>query len=49
VIAISCVAEGATVIIGGLENDLGQHVLEELENGKAVLHIDHITTKGAAE
>lgn len=48
-IAIKCVAEGASVIIHGLEEDLGNEVIKELGNEKAVLHIDDIITEGAAE
>lgn len=48
-IAIRCVAEGASVVIHGLEQDLGEGVLQELEKGKAVLHIEEITNEGAPE
>jgi NAD(P)-dependent dehydrogenase (short-subunit alcohol dehydrogenase family) len=48
-IAIRCVAEGASVVIHGLEKDLGEEVLEELEEGRAILHIEDITNEGAPE
>jgi len=48
-IAIRCVAEGASVIIHGLEHDLGEAVLDELEKGKAVLHVEEIANPGAPQ
>ncbi|MBC7534085.1 MAG: SDR family oxidoreductase [Ferruginibacter sp.] len=48
-IAIGCVAEGACVVIHGLEKDLGETVIAELGTGKAVLHIEEITTAGAPQ
>lgn len=48
-IAIRCVAEGAAVIVHGLEQDLGEEVIAVLEKGKAVLHIEDITAAGAAQ
>ncbi|MEJ7681606.1 MAG: SDR family oxidoreductase [Segetibacter sp.] len=48
-IALRCVAEGASVVIHGLEKDLGEAVVEELEKGRAVLHIEDITNEGAPE
>jgi NAD(P)-dependent dehydrogenase (short-subunit alcohol dehydrogenase family) len=48
-IAVRCVAEGASVIINGLEKDLGEAVVKELEEGKAVLHVEDITVAGAPE
>lgn len=48
-IAIRCVAEGATVVVHGLESDLGKEVLDDLGKGKAVLHIEDITNEGAPE
>ena len=48
-IALRCVAEGANVVIHGLEKDLGEKVVEELEKGRAVLHIEDITNEGAPE
>src|SRR6478609_6945527 len=48
-IAIKCVSEGASVIIHGLEQDLGNEVMKELGNEKAVLHIEDISIEGAAD
>jgi NAD(P)-dependent dehydrogenase (short-subunit alcohol dehydrogenase family) len=48
-IAIRSVAEGASVVIHGLEKDLGEAVVELLEEGKAILHIEDITNEGAPE
>lgn len=46
-IALQCVAEGARVVIHGLEADLGKKVLSEIGGGKAVLHIEDIATESA--
>jgi NAD(P)-dependent dehydrogenase (short-subunit alcohol dehydrogenase family) len=48
-IAIRCVAEGASVIIHGLERDLGSAVAAELGKEKSVLHIEDITEEGAPQ
>ena len=48
-IALRCVAEGARVILHGLERDLGEDVLLEIGKDKAILHIEDITAEGAAE
>lgn len=48
-IAVRCVAEGASVVIHGLEQDLGEAVVESLGNDKAVLHIEDLALPGAAE
>jgi NAD(P)-dependent dehydrogenase (short-subunit alcohol dehydrogenase family) len=48
-IAKRCVAEGAHVVLSGLEEDWGKEVLNELGNEKAVLHIEDISNDGAAE
>ena len=48
-IAIRCVAEGASLVIHGLEQDLGEAVVAQFEEGKAVLHIEDITNEGAPE
>lgn len=48
-IAQRCVAEGARVLIHGLEADLGEQVVLSLGLGKAALHIEDITAEGAAE
>jgi NAD(P)-dependent dehydrogenase (short-subunit alcohol dehydrogenase family) len=47
-IAMACVAEGAQVLIHGLEEDLGKSVLKALGADKACLHIEDITNEGAA-
>lgn len=48
-IAMRCVAEGARVVIHGLEKEWGEEVMRELEKGKAVVHIEDITNEGAPE
>ena len=48
-IAIRCVNEGARVVVHGLEQDLGQEVMEIIGDEKAVLHIEDITNEGAPE
>jgi NAD(P)-dependent dehydrogenase (short-subunit alcohol dehydrogenase family) len=46
-IALRCVAEGARVVIHGLEQELGDEVLSEIGPAKAVLHIEDITLESA--
>jgi NAD(P)-dependent dehydrogenase (short-subunit alcohol dehydrogenase family) len=48
-IAKRCVAEGAKVVLNGLEGNWGKQVLDELGNENAVLHIEDISNDGAAE
>jgi NAD(P)-dependent dehydrogenase (short-subunit alcohol dehydrogenase family) len=48
-IAIRCVAEGARVLIHGLEEEWGKEVITELGHEKAVLHIEDISNDGAPE
>ncbi|HVX28296.1 MAG TPA: SDR family oxidoreductase [Parafilimonas sp.] len=48
-IAKRCVAEGAKVVLNGLEEDWGNQVLNELGNENAVLHIEDISNDTAAE
>lgn len=48
-IALRCVAEGAHVVLHGLEEDLGADVLAAIPFEKAVLHIEDLTTEGAAQ
>lgn len=48
-IAIRCVAEGASVVIHGLEKDLGEAVVAKLSESKAVLHIEDITAANAPQ
>lgn len=45
-IARRCVAEGAKVLVHGLERDLGERVVAEL-NGSAVLHVDDLADPAA--
>src|SRR5690606_21387089 len=47
-IALRCVAEGARVVITGLEEDPGNAVLGQIPRGRGVLHIADITADGAA-
>lgn len=46
-IALRCVAEGAKVIIHGLEKELGEAVVAEIGKDKAKLHIEDLTNEGA--
>lgn len=48
-IAKRCVAEGAGVVIHGLENNWGEAVLNEIGKDKAVLHIEDITADEAPQ
>lgn len=48
-IAIRSVAEGAKVVIHGLEEAWGKDVLAELGSGNAVLHIEDLGAEGAPE
>jgi NAD(P)-dependent dehydrogenase (short-subunit alcohol dehydrogenase family) len=48
-IAIRSVIEGASVVVHGLEQDLGEEVIKELGKNKAVLHIEDITAEGAVQ
>jgi NAD(P)-dependent dehydrogenase (short-subunit alcohol dehydrogenase family) len=48
-IALRCVEEGAHVILHGLEQDLGEEVLTEIGNDKAVLLIEDISSEGAPQ
>lgn len=48
-IALRCVAEGAHVVLHGLEDDLGREVLAAIPADKAILHIEDLTTEGAAQ
>lgn len=48
-IATACVAEGARVVIHGLEKDLGEAVVANLGNDKAILHIEDITNEGTGQ
>ncbi|MFT3701439.1 MAG: SDR family oxidoreductase [Agriterribacter sp.] len=48
-IAIRCVAEGANVVIHGLEKDWGEEVVSSLGKEKAILHIEDISNEGAPQ
>ncbi len=48
-IAIRCAAEGAKVVIHGLEEGWGKAVVKELGDGNAVLHIEDLGADGAQE
>jgi len=48
-IAERCVAEGARVIIHGLEKELGEEIVKRLGPEKATLHIEDLTTPGAPQ
>jgi NAD(P)-dependent dehydrogenase (short-subunit alcohol dehydrogenase family) len=48
-IAERCVAEGARVVVHGLEQDLGTVVVAALGAGQAVLHIEDISVAGAPQ
>ena len=48
-IATRCVAEGALLVIHGLEQDWGNEVLVQLGKDKSVLHIEDIIAPGAPE
>jgi NAD(P)-dependent dehydrogenase (short-subunit alcohol dehydrogenase family) len=48
-IAQRCVAEGARVLIHGLEKELGETLVAQLTTDKAVLHIEDIASTGAPE
>ncbi len=48
-IALRCVAEGASIILNGLEEAWGKEVLAEIGIEKAALHIEDISNDGAAE
>ena len=48
-IAIRCVAEGARVVITGLEQGWGKEVVAEIGSENAVLHIEDVSREGAPE
>jgi NAD(P)-dependent dehydrogenase (short-subunit alcohol dehydrogenase family) len=48
-IAIRCVAEGAKVVIHGLEEEWGKEVVNELGEKNAVLHISDLSVDGSPE
>ena len=48
-IALRCAAEGAFIVVHGLEEPWGKEVAEELGKDKAMLHIEDISIEGAPE
>lgn len=48
-IATACVAEGANVIIHGLESDLGEHVVATIGHDRAALLIEDLAFEGCAQ
>ncbi|MEQ8534243.1 MAG: SDR family NAD(P)-dependent oxidoreductase, partial [Imperialibacter sp.] len=48
-IALRCVAEGASVILHGLEKDWGESVLKAIGKEHARLHIEDISKEGAPQ
>lgn len=48
-IAIRCAAEGAKIVVHGLEEAWGKEVVEQLGKDRAVLHIEDLQNEGATE
>jgi NAD(P)-dependent dehydrogenase (short-subunit alcohol dehydrogenase family) len=48
-IAFRCAAEGAAVIIHGLERELGEQVLADIGSDKALLHVADLSVEGTAQ
>jgi NAD(P)-dependent dehydrogenase (short-subunit alcohol dehydrogenase family) len=48
-IALRCVTEGASVVIHGLERELGEQVLAEIGSSKAALHIEDLSIEGTPQ
>lgn len=48
-IAHRCVAEGASVVLSGLQQDLGQQLQAEIGSDKAALHIEDLTNEGCPQ
>src|SRR6187551_2045693 len=48
-IAQRCVAEGARVVLHGLEHDLGEQVVNALGKDNVTLHIEDLVAEGAAQ
>jgi NAD(P)-dependent dehydrogenase (short-subunit alcohol dehydrogenase family) len=48
-IATACVAEGARVVIHGLEKEWGEAVVSALGEEKAILHIEDLCAEGAVD
>jgi NAD(P)-dependent dehydrogenase (short-subunit alcohol dehydrogenase family) len=48
-IALACVAEGARVVIHGLEKELGESVVDSIGKDKSILHIEDLSVDGAPQ
>lgn len=48
-IAKRCAAEGASVLVHGLERDLGEALVAEIGEDRAALHIEDLAAEGCAE
>ncbi len=48
-IALRCAAEGASIVLHGLEENWGKEVLASIGDKNAVLHIEDISAEGAPE
>lgn len=48
-IAKRCVSEGAKIILHGLEEDLGNEVLQEIGSEHAVFHYEDISNEGCTD
>jgi NAD(P)-dependent dehydrogenase (short-subunit alcohol dehydrogenase family) len=46
-IALACVAEGARVVIHGLEKELGESVVDSIGKDKSILHVEDLSVEGA--
>ncbi len=48
-IAVRCAAEGAKIIVHGLEEDWGKEVVKQLGKDKVILHIEDLSVEGTPE
>jgi NAD(P)-dependent dehydrogenase (short-subunit alcohol dehydrogenase family) len=48
-IALSCVAEGARVVIHGLEKELGESVVDSIGKDKSILQVEDLSVEGAPQ
>ena len=48
-IALACVAEGARVVIHGLEKELGESVVASIGKDKSILHVEDLSVEGAPQ
>ena len=48
-IALACVAEGARVVIHGLEKELGESVVASIGKDKSILHVEDLSAEGAPQ